>query len=141
VSRILSAREADIFACIADTVVAPVAPMPAVSDTGAVAFFDRLLAASPARNRAGLRGALHVLEMGPRLTRHRARLRRLEAPERLAYLRGLERIAPMRPLIQAVTALAQLAYYGEDDVMRGLGYDADANLARARALRAAEGRW
>jgi hypothetical protein len=33
-----------------------------------------------------------------------------------------------------------LAYYGDDDVMRQIGYDADANVARGRELRRREGR-
>jgi len=36
--------------------------------------------------------------------------------------------------------LAFLSYYGDEDVMRVLGYDAASNVARARELRAREGR-
>jgi hypothetical protein len=137
----LSRREADIFACLAETVVAPAAPLPPVRETDAVASFDRQLTAAPALNRNGLRGTLLALELGPRLARRGGRLRRLPAEERLAFLRSLEASPRLRPLVQAVAALAQLSYYGDDGVMRLLGYDPDANLARARALRANEGRW
>ena len=34
----------------------------------------------------------------------------------------------------------QLAYYGDDRVMLRLGYDAEANVARGRELRARDGR-
>jgi hypothetical protein len=34
-----------------------------------------------------------------------------------------------------------MAYYGDLNVMRQLGYDAEANVARARAVRAKEARW
>ena len=37
--------------------------------------------------------------------------------------------------------MAKMAYYGDDGVMRSLGYDADAVVARAREVRVAEGRW
>ena len=34
----------------------------------------------------------------------------------------------------------QLAYYGDDQVMLRIGYDAEANIARARAVRERDGR-
>ena len=55
--KVLTPREASIFACITDTVVAPEPILPPVRDTDAVGFLDRWLAAAPAMNRIGLRGA------------------------------------------------------------------------------------
>jgi hypothetical protein len=37
--------------------------------------------------------------------------------------------------------MAQLAYYGDDAVMRSLGYDSTAVVARGTELRRAERRW
>ena len=139
--EVLSRREAEIFACLADTVIAPDPPMFTIAQTDAVAYFDRLLVVSPAPNRAGLRMILRALDVAPRLTGRGARFRGLEPAERLAFLRSLDGLAPLRSLVHAITALAQLCYYGNDQVMRGLGYDVEANLARARMLRVTEARW
>jgi hypothetical protein len=46
----------------------------------------------------------------------------------------------VRQLTTLVKSLACLSYYGDDGVMRRLGHDADAVIARAAALRAKEGR-
>jgi hypothetical protein len=137
VSTALTAREADIFRCLADTVVAPPA---AVRDTDAVAFFADWLARSPALNRLGLRALLYALELAPRLAGEGARLRRLAPERRRAALRRL-RATPAGAAVEAVATIAQLAYYGDGAVMRSLGYDADAVIARCSALRAGEGRW
>ena len=51
----LSRREASIFACVCDTVVAPEPLLPPVRETDAVQFLDRWLAAAPRLNRIGLR--------------------------------------------------------------------------------------
>ncbi|MBI5104745.1 MAG: hypothetical protein HZB46_07145 [Solirubrobacterales bacterium] len=61
-----------------------------------------------------------TLAASPRL--HRAGLRAL-------LLLGGARLAAVKPL----RALAQLHYYGDDAVMRRLGYDADEVVARAAA--------
>ena len=59
-------REASIFACVCDTVVAPEHQLPAVRNTDAVGAFDRWLAGSPRPHRAALRGLLHAAELAPR---------------------------------------------------------------------------
>lgn len=140
--RAISAREASIFACLTDTFVAPEPVLPAVRETSAVAFFDRWLQRSPRLNRAGLRVLLHAAELAPLATGARARLRRLDAAGRARALAALEtaRPAPARQAVKVLRAVAFLAYYGDDEVMRRLGYDAGAVVARARALRASEGR-
>jgi hypothetical protein len=138
----ISSREASIFACLIDAVVAPAPPLPPVRETDAAAFLDLWLARSPAPQRTGLRVLLHLVEVGPLLAGFRARLRRLAPAERLAYVRRIEHapLPPLRQLSKLVNGMATLAYYGDDEVMRLLGYDAAANVARGRALRERDGR-
>ena len=138
----MSGREASIFACLTDTVVAPQPVLPPVRETDAAEFFDRWLSRAPSANRIGLRAALWAIEVGPLALGHRRRLRRLSVPERAAYLRRLER-APrpeVRQVLRLVKGAAYLSYYGDDRVMRRIGYDADANVRRGRELRRMEGR-
>lgn len=139
---VLTPREASIFACLCDTVVAPEPELPPVSDTGAVAFFDRWLAASPRPNRAALRGLLYVTELAPRRLGLPARLRRLDAGQRARALAAAEatRSRQARRLVQLLEGIAYLSYYGDAGVMRRLGYDADAVVRRARQLRRREDR-
>jgi hypothetical protein len=123
--KVLSGREASIFACLCDTVVAPAPPLPAVADTDAVEAFDRYLADSPPLNRLGMRAVVHAAELAPRALGQRARLRRLGESERA---RALERAETSRakPLVDALEFIARLSYFGDDGVMRMLGYDAEA---------------
>jgi hypothetical protein len=138
----LTPREASIFACLCDTVVAPEPELPPVSHTSAVAFFDRWLAAAPRLNRAALRGLLYVAELAPRGLGLPARLRRLDAGERARALAAAEasRSRQARRLVKLLEGIACLSYYGDARVMLRLGYDADANVRRARELRRREGR-
>jgi hypothetical protein len=139
--RALTRREADIFACLCDAAVDPRPPMPEVHDTSAVWFFDGWLARAPGPNRAGLRAALHALELAPlRRRRYRRRLRALPRERRAEILDHAARGRLGQAAI-AICSMAQLSYYCDDTVMRALGYDADAVVERGRALRAAEGRW
>ncbi len=139
---VISKREASIFACLIDTIVAPAAPLPPVRETDAVAFLDRWLARSPRPQRVGLRILIHVTELGPLLSGFSHRMRRLSRPQRLRYVRRLERapLTPVRQISKLVAGMATLAYYGDDTVMRMLGYDPEANLARGRGVREREGR-
>ena len=125
-----------------DTVVAPAPPLPPVSDTDAVAFFDRWLERAPRPNRAGMRAILYAAELCPRALGFGGRLRTLPAGERGRVLEALERTRHpgLRALVRLVEGIASLSYYGDGGVMRRVGYDADSNLARARELRAREGR-
>jgi hypothetical protein len=138
----ISAREASILACLADTVVDPIAPLPPVQETDAVAFVDRWLGRSPSLQRFGLRALLHLVELGPLLSGFRRRLGRLPRAQRLHYLQRLEHapLCTVRQLVHLVCGMCTLAYYGDDRVMALLGYDADANVARGRGLREREGR-
>ena len=139
---VLSPREASIFACLADTVVAPEPLLPPVRDTDAVAFFDRMMGRAPRVNRVALRTLLYALETGPRLLGFGARMRSLTPEQRAEYLRAIEqnRLPQLRQLGKLMQGLGQLAYYGDDQVMLRIGYDAEANIARARAVRERDGR-
>jgi hypothetical protein len=140
--KALSAREASIFACFTDTVVAPEPVLPPVRETDAVAFFDDWMARSPRVNRLGMRALLYVLELSPWLTGSRARLRQLDRAGRARWLDAVEHAG--RPQLKLVYKLvkgaAQLSYWGDDRLMLAVGYDADANARRGRELRAREGR-
>jgi hypothetical protein len=122
--RVLSGREASIFACLCDTVVAPVPPLPAVAETDAVEAFDRYLADLPPLNRLGMRAMVHAAELAPRALGQRARLRRLGERERSQALEKAE-TSRAKPLVDAMEFVARLSYFGDDGVMRLLGYDAE----------------
>jgi hypothetical protein len=139
--RVLTPREASIFACVCDTVVAPEPLLPAVRDTDAVESLDRLLAASPRLNRAALKALLYAAELAPRAVRMK-RLRRLAPGDRGRALHRLEaaRSPHATELVKLMKGLACLSYYGDHAVMRRLGFDPDERIRRGRELRAAEGR-
>ena len=108
---VLTRREASIFAGVCDVVVSPQPPLPAIADTDAVAAFDRYLAGSPRLNRLGLRVLVLLAGLAPPV---------------------LRRAGPLRKALEGVV---RLIYFGDDGVMRLLGYDPEANLRRARAAR------
>lgn len=137
----LSHREARMVERLIDAVVAPAGDLPPVRRTDAVAAFGAQLAAGPALNRLGLLAALHVAELAPLALGHRAPLRRLAPGERRAVLARLEVAGSAGLVLRGLSALAKLAYYGDDGVARRLGYEPDAVVARGRALRRAEARW
>ena len=139
--RTISGREASIFACFTDAVVAPEPVLPPVRDTDAVSFFDHWVGVLPRANRVGMRALLLTAELAPLFT-HGGRLRRLDRERRTAWVTSVERSANghVRMLMKLMESAAQLAYYGDDGILGRLGYDADANLERGRRLRAAEGR-
>ena len=138
----LTAREASIFACVCDTVVAPEPVLPPVKETDAVEFLDRWLTRAPRLNRLGLKALLYAAELSPRALGQKRRLRALPEPERARVLERLEgaRGRVVGELVRLMEGIAALAYYGNDDVMRRLGYDPDANVARGRELRRVEAR-
>jgi hypothetical protein len=140
--RALTPREASIFACVTEALVAPGPALPAVRDTDAVAFFDDWMARSPALNRVALRALLYLLELSPLATGGGARLRRLGSGARADWLRAVERMpsAQLRNAYKLAKGMAHLAYYGDDRVLLMCGYDAEANLRRGRELRVREGR-
>ena len=138
----LSPREASIFACWCDTVVAPGNGLPPVVQTDAVRAFDLWLERSPRLNRTGLRALLYATELAPRLLGFRGRLRQLPESERAQALERVEAASSphVRALAKLLTGIAFLTYYGDDGVMVKLGYDADARVQRGRELRRSEGR-
>jgi hypothetical protein len=139
---VLTPREASIFACLVDTVAAPEPLLPPVAHTDCAFFFDRWMAASPALNARGMRALLYLLELLPLMLGYGARLRRLTVEERVLYVQAIERSRnpTVRQLVKLVKGAAFLAYYGDDRIMRRLGYDPDANLEHGRALRELEAR-
>ena len=143
--RALSPREASIFACVCDAVVAPEPLLPPVRETDAVTFFDDWMARSPVLNRIGMRALLYALELSPLAIGRgapRTRLRRLDREQRARWLQTIERTrsANVKLVAKLVKGAAQLSYYGDDRVLVRCGYDPDANLNRGRALRIREGR-
>jgi hypothetical protein len=140
--KVLTPREASIFACFTDAVVAPEPLLPPVRETDAVAFFDDWMSRSPRPNRLGMRALLYLLELSPVLTGSRTRLRRLDRAGRTRWVTAIEhaRSAQLRLVYKLVKGAAQLSYWGDDRLMREVGYDADANSRRGRELRAREGR-
>lgn len=140
--KVLSKREASIFACLTDAVVAPEPVLPPVRQTDAVRFLDDWLTRIPRVNRIGLRALLWLTELSPLASGRRTRLRRLDRPARTDWLDRVEHapVDQVRLLAKVLTSSARLAYYGDDEVLRRLGYDAQANLERGRRLRREEGR-
>jgi hypothetical protein len=138
----ISPREASIFACLTDTVVAPHGFLPPVHQTDAALFFDDWLTKAPKINAIGLRVFVTGLELAPLAMGYGHRLRRLDEQQRASFLQTVEKspLAPVRQIVKLVKGLAFLCYYGDDGMMKRLGYDADANVARGRELRAREGR-
>ena len=138
----MTKREAAIFACFTDTVVAPEPLLPPVDRTDAADFLAEWIDLSPKLNAAGLRAAIVALDVGPLAMGFRRRLRKLPRAHRVDYLVRIEkhRSPQVRQAVKALKGSAFLCYYGDDGILKRLGYDADANLARARALRTAEGR-
>lgn len=140
--RAITPREASIFACLTEAICAPDSDFPAVAETTAVKFYDDYLACSPRANGLILRTMVLASELGPLALGYRARLRRLDATARTRYVSKLSTssLAPVHAAFKIVKSIANTAYYSDDRVLKGCGYDADANVARARALREKEGR-
>jgi hypothetical protein len=63
----LTPREASIFACLTDTVIAPEPVLPPVRETTAVEYFDRRIARSPKLNRIAVRLLAYLGELVPRM--------------------------------------------------------------------------
>ena len=105
----MRARERANVVRVIELCVAPLPPLPPVRETDAVPALEHSLAAGPKLNALVLRLALVLVGLGLR--------------------RG--------PLAKAVGSLAHLHYYGDARVMRLLGYDPDAVLARAAEARVA----
>jgi hypothetical protein len=97
--------------------------LPAARDTDAVPAFEAWLRAAPAPNRFALRAMLRLVGRERDLGRH--------------VERGSGVIGGGAQLLARIAAHC---YYGDEAVMRALGYDARDVAARGLALRRAEGR-
>ncbi len=121
--------ETALVATMIEAAVLPAPPLPPVERTDAVAAFGAWLAAAPGPNRALLRGLLRTLGL---------KLRRMPAADRASFLQTpTGRTAPG---VQMLMRIAAHCYYGDEGVMRALGYDAREVAARGLAVRRAEGR-
>ena len=98
------------------------ADLPPVAQTDAVDAFGAWLRAAPAANRVVLRLLLRVAARG-------------DVERRVESGRGV-----LGGATQFLARIAAHCYYGDEVVMRRLGYDARAVAARGLALRRAEGR-
>jgi hypothetical protein len=116
--------------------------LPPVAQTDCTFAFDRWMAAGPSLNARGMRVLLLAIEVLPLAMGYGRRFRRLPAGERTRFLEAIERSPNrhLRQLTKVLKSAAFLSYYGDDAVMRQVGYDASANVERGRALRVREGR-
>lgn len=112
-AAVLSPRERSIFACVADTLLAPAPPLPPVRETDAVAAFDFWLSRAPRINRVALRALLLALGL---------RWRRLPRARRLAAFERLSTHAAGKAIVEALRASAAVSYYGDAHVSALLGY-------------------
>src|SRR3954466_12012345 len=121
----LAPREASIFACLVDTVAAPEPLLPPVAQTDCAVAFDRWMAASPAINARGMRALLLALEVLPVAMGFGRRFRRPPVGERARFVARVEHSSNkhVRQLTKLLKGAAFLAYYGDDGVMRRVGYD------------------
>jgi hypothetical protein len=141
-AKALRPREAAVFASLTDAYCRPEPAFPPVAATDAVAFIDAFSARSRALNRIGFRGILWAVELAPLVRGYGATFTALAAERRAEFVRSLDR--SRWPLLnigfRLLKTLAVMSYYGDAGVLRASGYDPEANIARARALRRAEGR-
>ncbi len=98
-----------------------------------------------ARNPASGAEAIQLIAANPQLMADRAIcLHVVSHPKTDPQLaqKHLARLAvpQLRQLAKLLQGFGQLAYYGDDGVMLRIGYDAEANVARGRALRQRDGR-
>jgi hypothetical protein len=138
----LGKREAAVFASLADAYCAPAPGGPAVHETDAVAFVDRLAADSRRLNRAVFRLLLRAIDLAPLVRGYHMRFTRLSPQRRAAFVNGLDnsRWQLVVILSKLLKTLALMSYYGDADVLRAAGYDAEAVVARGQAARAEEER-
>jgi hypothetical protein len=140
--KVLSEREGQIFEALTDTYCAPDGSFPLVSGTDAVLFIDDLTARSSWRNQIGFHLLLAFADLLPIVRGYHKRFRKLEREQRAGFLHGLDKsrwtaLALPGKLLKTLT---MMSYYGDIEALRAAGYDPEANVARARALRAREAR-
>ena len=131
-----------MFAALADAYCGPGSVLPPVSSTDAVVFIDDLAARSRAVNRIAFKAILRLIDLVPLARGYGARFTALSPERRAEFVRALDhsRSPLLNIAFRLLKTLAVMSYYGDAGVLRASGYDAEANIARARALRRAEGR-
>jgi hypothetical protein len=141
-TKVLKPREGAVFAALTDAYCSPVPALPPVGESDAVAFADELVAASPSVNRIGFRVILRLVDLAPLVRGYSGRFRLLSRAQRDEFLHGLDRSRwfLLRTAARLLKTVTLMSYYGDPEVLRKVGYDPDANLARGRALRTREGR-
>jgi hypothetical protein len=141
-TKSLRPREAAVFASLTQAYCQPEPAFPPLARTDAVAFIDAFAARSRALNRIGFRAILWAVELGPLVRGYGATFTRLAGERQAQFVRSLDR--SRWKLVQIgfrlLKTLAVMSYYGDIGVLRATGYDPEANVARGRALRRAEGR-
>ena len=127
---------------LTDAYCAPVPRLPPVDRSDAATFVDGLAAASPAVNRIGFRVILRLVDLAPIVRGHGRRFTRLSRQQRDDFLHGLDRSRwfLLRVTARLLKTITLMSYYGDSGVLRAVGYDPDANLARGRRLRGGEER-
>jgi choline dehydrogenase-like flavoprotein len=131
----LKPREAAIFAAVTDAYCAPAGALPPVRETDALAFMDHLFALSAPLNRIGFRVILRLLDLAPLARGYGAVFARLGTEDRARFIQGIDksRWFLMRTTGRLLKTVAVMAYYGDARVLKGLGYDSEANVARGHA--------
>lgn len=137
----LTRREANIATAIIDLCAAPVARLPKVQETDAVASFDHAIKVSPPMMKFGLRAMLYLCELGPRFFGFSHRFRQLPLTEKTTFFQRLFELPFVAPIVRDLYGLMRFFYYGNDTVMHRLGYEPDEVVKNAQALREEEGRW
>lgn len=131
----MTGREERMVLALAEAVVDPRPPMPAIADTDTLEAVGVQLASGPGVNRLGLRVVLRVLDRAaPRLAGERGSLAALPRERREAALAAAARHPLLGALLEPWRAVLHLAYYGDLGVLRTFGYDPEAVRARARLV-------
>jgi hypothetical protein len=141
-AKSLRPREAAVFASLTEAYCRPEPAFPRLAMTDTVAFIDAFGARSRRLNRIGFRVILWVVELAPLVRGYGATFTRLAADRQAQFVRGLDRSRwqLLQVGFRLLKTLAVMSYYGDAGVLRAIGYDAEANVARGRALRRSEGR-
>jgi hypothetical protein len=141
-TKSLRPREAAVFASLTEAYCRPGPAFPPVATTDAVMFIDAFGARSRMLNRVGFRAILWAVELAPLARGYGATFTRLAADRQAQFVRALDRSRwqLLQVGFRLLKTLALMSYYGDPGVLRSIGYDAEANVARGHALRRAEGR-
>ncbi len=141
-AKALRPREAAVFASLTEVYCRPEPTFPSLAATDAVAFIDAFAARSRILNRIGFRVILWAVELAPLVRGYGGTFTRLAADRQAQFVRSLDRSRwqLLQVGFRLLKTLTLMSYYGDVAVLRTTGYDPEANIARGRALRRAEGR-